>query len=343
MKEKKQKTEKKISAGKLPGLLKKSYTKKDFDKKILKKLYVEEDKKLITSLFSEKEKVKGTEKIFIAKDRQFTKKEFKNLKTIAKSIKKNGGRFKFVPFAACAGFIAVLVITVCLFKNPVLKWIIVSGCEGVFGAKTDVASVNAELLGIDITVNGLAIGDKSSENGMKNLFAAEKIQLSVSLSDALRGKFICDEISITGIDFGTDRTESCILPSRKSALADNAEDSEFMKSVRSRSENAVADVKSQIETMLGGSSADEIWANLQSQLKTQTAAEELKTKASELTAKWKGKPAEIKGELDSLQASVKEVQSINVNSVKDLAKLKSTLDTVSSALKKVEETKKWSQ
>ena len=69
MKEKKQKTEKKISAGKLPGLLKKSYTKKDFDKKILKKLYVEEDKKLITSLFSEKEKVKGTEKIFIAKDR----------------------------------------------------------------------------------------------------------------------------------------------------------------------------------------------------------------------------------------------------------------------------------
>ena len=46
------KPEKKFPAKKLPSLFKKSYTEKKFDKKILKKIYVPEDKKTVQSMFT---------------------------------------------------------------------------------------------------------------------------------------------------------------------------------------------------------------------------------------------------------------------------------------------------
>ena len=94
---------KKFPAKKLPGLLKKSYTQKKFNSKILKKIYIPEDKKLIESLFSEKYTKGKKELIRVPRENQFTKKELSQLKKISKSIKKNKGRVKLVPFIAVAG------------------------------------------------------------------------------------------------------------------------------------------------------------------------------------------------------------------------------------------------
>jgi len=331
------KVEKKVPARKLPGLLKKSYTKEAFEKKLLKKLYIESDKTLLKSVFSGKENVKGKDLICIPKDSEFSKKEFKQLKALAKDIKNNGPRFKLLPFAACAVFIASIVITVSVFKNPVAKYLIESGCEGVFGAKCEVGSVNVELTGISITINDLQIGNKNSEDGMKNLFVAEIIKLDVNLTKALRGKFHSDVIECTGMDFNTDRTTSCLLPAKADALKEEAEESQFMKDVKSRSENAVADVKAQIETMLGGSSADEIWANIQSQMKSQAAAEKVKTLSSELVAKWQAKPEEIKSQVASSQESLKELQSLKVSNA---AEATAALTKVKTAKDNLDKTKK---
>lgn len=336
--EKKEKVQKKIPAKKLPGILLKTYTKSQFESKILSKIYIEEDKKLILSVFEEDEK-KGT--FAVSKEAEFDKDQFKKIEKIGKDIKANGARFKLIPFLAVACFVAALCITVTIFKNPVTKWLIESGCESVFGAKTEVSSVNVELTGISIKVNGLSVGDKNSEEGMKNLFVAEQIVLDVSLADALRGKFICNEISVTGMDFGTDRKTSCLLPAKAEEVKEAAEESEFMKSVKGRSASAVNDVKAQLETLLGGSNPDEIWKNLQSQMKTQAAADNLKTNVTELGGKWKGKVAEIKQQVNDLQASVKTAKVTDVPALTKKANdLKKQIDEFNSDKKLVENSKK---
>lgn len=318
-KPKKEKIVKKIPAKKLPSLFKKAYTEKALEKKLLKKLYVAADKEAVKNLFTEKIQKGKTEKLKTDLTKEYTKSEIKHFKEIAKSIKKNKGRVKLVPLAAVVAFIAALVIVIGIFKNPVAKKVIISSCEGIFGAKTSIKSVNVKLLGITIDIKGLSIGNKNSENGMENLFDAD-ITLDVDLASALRGKFVSDEISVTNMEFGRERTEkegSCLLPAKaKKIEKEAAKDSAFMDSVKAKSQNAIADVRTQAESLLGGSTPDEIWQNLQSQIKTKDAAEQLKTETQDLVEKWKAKPEDLKKQANDLQVKVKKFQNLNVKNMK---------------------------
>lgn len=337
-KEKKSKVEKKVSAKKLPSLFKKSYTEKEIEKKLLKKLYVEPDKDAVKSLFTEKILKGKTEKLRADLTKEYTKSEIKHFKKVAKEIKKNKGRVRFVPLAAVVGFIAAIVIVVGIFKNSVAKKLIVSGCEGVFGAKTSVKSVNVKLLGITVDVKGLSIGNKNSDGGMKNLFDAD-IKINASLASALRGKFVSDVVSVTNMEFGRGRTEkegSCLLPSKAKKIEKQTfADSSFMKSVKAKSENAVADLKNQVETLLGGSNAEEIWKNLESQIKTKDAANQLKSESLALVEKWKAKPDEIKSSAEEIAAKVKKFQNLNVKKMSP-SEIVSAISDVKSTLAEIE-------
>lgn len=341
-KTKKEKVVKKLPAKKLPSLFKKAYTEKALEKKLLKKLYVAADKDLVKNLFTEKIQKGKTEKLKTDLTKEYTKSELKHFKEIAKSIKKNKGRVKLVPLAAVVAFIAALVIVVGIFKNPVAKKIIISSCEGIFGAKTSIKSVNVKLLGITIDIKGLSIGNKNSENGMKNLFDAD-ITLDVDLASALRGKFVSDEISVTNMEFGRERTEkegSCLLPAKAKKIEKEAsKGSVFMDSVKAKSQNAIADVRAQVEALLGGSTPDEIWQNLQTQIKTKDAAEQLKTETQALVEKWKAKPEELKTQANEVATKVKKYQNLNVQKMSP-AEILTTIDDVKKTLSEIEEVSK---
>jgi len=331
------KSPKLIPLKKLPSLLKKAYTEKAFEKKILNKLYIEEDKKLLKSIFSEKETKGKKELIFIKKDLELPKEQFNKLKDIAKQINNNKGRIKLIPLLAVAGFITALVIVVMTFKNPIAKKIVKSGCESIFGAKTDIKSVNVELLGISVKINGLAIGDKKSENYMKNLIEAENITLDMNFTQALRGKVIVNDISITGMQFGTARKTSCYIPIKKKSEKAQ-EESAFMKSLKAKSNQAIDDLKKQATDMLGGGSVDEIVSNIQSQLQTPDAAKKAQEDVQNLITKWQSKPNELKGQVDNFATNVKDLQSININDIKSgnaiekTTKIKEYIDKINSAL-----------
>ena len=79
------KTQKTVPAKKLPGLLKKSYTRKQFEKKILKKIYVAADKEFINNYFTADADKTGS--VRIPKNSEIVKADFIRLKTIAKEIR----------------------------------------------------------------------------------------------------------------------------------------------------------------------------------------------------------------------------------------------------------------
>ncbi|MFA6937157.1 MAG: TIGR03545 family protein [Treponema sp.] len=328
-----EKPEKKFPAKKLPSLFKKSYTEKKFNKKILKKIYVPEDKKTVESMFKKGANPKKPECYAVSMDGLYTKKELKNYKLLAKQIKGQKGRVKFAPLIAVIVSVAALVIVVGMFKNPIAKKIIKSSCEGIFGAKTDVESVNIEIMSTSLTVNGICIGNKNSV--MKNLFEAKKIAVDFNLVQALRGKFDAQNLEVSGMDFNTDRKTSCELPKKakkEKAKSDEKSGNKFAESIKAKSTEAIENLKTQATDMLGGSDVDSIVANLESQLQTTKAAENAKTQITDLTAKWKDKPAELKTQVDDFSKSVSDLQSINVNNIKDVATLKATLEKINTAM-----------
>lgn len=332
-----------VESSKLPKIFRKEYSEKALSK-ILKKIYIEADRKLVESIFTEERTVKNRKLLSIDQKRQIEKKDFNQLKEIAKAIKSNKGRMKFIPLLAVASFIAAIALVVAAFKNPIAKKIIKSGCEAAFGAKTDIQSVNVKLLGISIRVNGIAIGDKNSEeyDYMKNLFEAEKITIDMNFTQALRGKAIINDVSVEGMKFGTDRTTSCYIPPKERTSLKN---SAFAKELKARSDKALEDLKAQAAEIAGGSSVDEIVSNIESQLKTPAAAKKAKDDVQALVAKWQAKPEELKTQVETFSESVKELQKLDVKSLKSASdvekvkKAKEYLETVNAAIKQGDELK----
>ena len=332
-----------VESSKLPKIFRKEYSEKALSK-ILKKIYIEEDRKLVESIFTEERTVKNRKLLSIDQKKQIEKKDFNQLKEIAKAIKSNKGRMKFVPLVAVASFIAAVVLVVAAFKNPIAKKIIKSGCEAAFGAKTDIQSVNVKLLGISIRVNGIAIGDKNSEeyDYKKNLFEAEKITIDMNFTQALRGKAIINDVSVEGMKFGTDRATSCYIPPKEKKSLKN---SAFAKELKARSDKALEDLKAQAAEIAGGSSVDEIVSNIESQLKTPAAAKKAREDVQALADKWQAKPEELKNQVETFSESVKELQKLDVKSLKsasDVEKVKTAkeyLEKINAAIKQGDELK----
>ena len=326
---------KKFPAKKMPGMFKKSYSEKKLEKKVLNRLYVPSDKKEVMALFEKGANAKKPELMAMSRERQFTKAELKHFKSLSKQIKAQKSIFSFVPFAAVVGIIVGVGVIVTAFKNPIAKKVLVSACESMAGAKTEIRSVNLEIFGTSLTVNHISVGNKNSE--MKNIFEAEKIEVAFSLTQALRGRFDCKNIEVSGMAFNTDRTTSCRLPlqklKEKKAEKENAE-SAFMIAVKERSNTAMERLKTQAATMLGGSSPEEIVKNLESQLKTPAAVKDAKDQSEAMIAKWKSKPDEMKKEVESFSASVKDLQKLDPSKIKDIAQLKSTLESLNTAIEK---------
>ena len=94
MKKNKVKKEKLVSARKLPGIFKKTYSPKKIENKIYKKIFIPADLELIKSIFEPHPKKQGN--LFVPRDKQISKRQLKKFKAIAKEIKRQKASFKLI-------------------------------------------------------------------------------------------------------------------------------------------------------------------------------------------------------------------------------------------------------
>src|SRR5574344_1787494 len=105
---------------KIPSIFRKKYTEKSLNKRLLAKIYIQEDSKFIKSLFK-KTKINNKDFYTIDETKSFSKNEQKRLKLIAKQIKKQKGRIKFLPLVAFLSIIFVISFLFIATKNFALK------------------------------------------------------------------------------------------------------------------------------------------------------------------------------------------------------------------------------
>ena len=110
-----------------------------------------------------------------------------------------------------------------IFKDPLAKRALKAGLQKITGAKVDIASVHVGILDSSVTVRVLAAADKNSP--MKNVFEAQKIQLDFNLTQLLKKRFVCQNLEVSGMAFGTERKTSGELPAAvKKAKKEKARD-----------------------------------------------------------------------------------------------------------------------
>lgn len=329
---KKEKKIKMVKAKKLPGILKKRYTQKKLESKLINKLYIPADKEFISNLFKPDPKKDG----FLRADLsvQISKSDLKRYKTLAKEIKKNKFGFKVMPFAAVLIFISALCLGIILFKNVAVKIAIQSAMQTAFNAKTDIGSVNLKLLDAKLEVKNLA--QASSDDEMKNLFQVADLTLDFNLTEALRGKVDIENITIGEVLLNTDRTKSGKLKKSAKVKKEKQKKEKTVKAEKSNSSkqnDLINKTQNTLNTMFADYNPENIIQNMESNLKSIELAQNIQKSTEEIIEKWKDEPEKIQDSVNQMQKLTKDIQNFDYNKLNDPVKIKEMIELVNSAIK----------
>ena len=332
---KSKKPEKTVSAKKLPGIFKKTYKEKAYSKNLLKKFYIEADKKFVEKLYSPSQDKKGRNIMVCNKSVEITKADLKRYKLIAKQIKMQKGGIKLVPLIAVAVLVAVLSAGVSLFKNIIIEKAITSAMQGIFGAKTDIAKVDFQFFNASLEINGLEQANKDSP--MKNLFQIDSIKTSFNLTDLLRGKFHAENLSVEGVALDTERKKSGELPIKP---AKTKEEKQTESALSAKKQELSEEASAKLKEMFDSYNPEKMLENLQNELKSPAVASQISTDVQQKVEKWSSLPAELQEKVNAFSKNVNDIANTNFSKINDVAKLKSTLEKINSTAKSGEELKK---
>ena len=332
---KSKKPEKTVSAKKLPGIFKKTYKEKAYSKNLLKKFYIEADKKFVEKLYSPSQDKKGRNIMVCNKSAEITKADLKRYKLIAKQIKMQKGGIKLVPLIAVAVLVAVLSAGVSLFKNIIIEKAITSAMQGIFGAKTDIAKVDFQFFNASLEINGLEQANKDSP--MKNLFQIDSIKTSFNLTDLLRGKFHAENLSVEGVAIDTERKKSGELPIKP---AKTKEEKQTESALSAKKQELSEEASAKLKEMFDSYNPEKMLENLQNELKSPAVASQISTDVQQKVEKWSSLPAELQEKVNAFSKNVNDIANTDFSKINDVAKLKSTLEKINSTAKSGEELKK---
>lgn len=316
---------KSVSAKKLPSIFKKEYTVDSYEKKIGKHIFIEADKDFVKKIFVSSADKKGRPIFKVDFSSQISKNDLKRYKILSKQIKNQKGGIKIVPFVAVAVFIAAAGISFSLFKNVIVKNIIVSSMQGIFKAKTDISKVDFRFFNSYLNIKGLAQANKDSP--MKNIFQADDIMIDFDLADLCKGKFHAENIIVEGVAINTDRKVSGKIALKEKKTKQKSEESDISK----KSEELKNSVSEHFMAMFQNYNPERILADLQEQLESPKIADDISAGIQEKITKWQDTPAKIQAEITEFSSSVNDILKTDWTKIKDGEKLKSALESLNNA------------
>ena len=215
-----------IKKSKKPLKLNKLFTRKfgeaQFQRKILKHIFIPNDKTFVEKHFvKEQDKKSGKAIMVLSKQATLSRSEILKLNRIARDIQKQQHeRINFIPLvAACVAVLLVLMFAY-LFRNIISRKIVVSASEAAFGAKCDIKFIDFNLFDTHFQIKEYAVANQNAP--MKNLFEIKNIAIKFNLLELSRGKFVCENIAVDGISWNTDRKTSGALPKKVKSQKDES-------------------------------------------------------------------------------------------------------------------------
>jgi len=305
-------TETKQNTVKSPNAFKKPVKKNKFDKKYAKYIEHPQDKQFLYSCFELQD-----DNYIIRSD--LSKDDVKKLKNLLKIISSNKkGPVKFVPIIFAASVTAAVILFFTVFANPLLERALEMGLEAAFGARSNVSSLRLSVIPLRIYIGGITVANR--DKPMTNLFQMGKTEIRLRTQAVLRGKIYIEEIRADSIRFGTERKASGSLPGKppreKKAEKPKSDDPPLI------------DLKNFDAMALLNQEFDK--------LKTPKLYDEAINAYNETQAKWKGQVESATAKVQDLRKTTQPLLSLNVNNLRDVESIRSTVQTVNTAITSVQ-------
>ncbi len=327
---------------KLPKLFKKKYSEKKLNNRVLKRLYIPADKKLVQSLLVSGKDSKGRKIYSFDEQKASPPATLRKLKTIAKDLKKQKGRFNLKNLLASILCVVVLFAGIALFRNVIARKLVTTAMENTFGAVCDIGKIDFDILNTRFVIENLEQASRSEP--MTNLFEIGRFELYFNLLEMTRGKLVNENAEITGIRAGTGRA----VPGTLSA----GKEKKYLRKKKAEEKNpgpvrkAITDGMDKIQDEV---SLDSGLAAVKNQLdpaaiidrendkmQSPAALDELSETIPALSTAWEEKSDKAEAQIAQTRKTAKEVAAININEIKTIEDGQRILKTIESAKKAID-------
>ncbi len=296
-------------AKKINIILRKKYTEKKFRKKILLKLFLEDEKKAVLDLYR-------LENGYYLPSDVTDKKKIRELNRIAKTVKSNTGALGIGKTGALAA-VAVLILLFFLFlKNPLAEKGLEKALEAAFKAESEIDSLTLSLLKGEIRYRALRVTDR--ENPDKNLFETGKAEINIRMKEALKGKFNAENIELEYLAIDTDRKT-------RGEVSDRGEENKTTETKRPLPSFKAPEIN-----------RDAVIKAIEENLENLTLPAELeKIKESYETAKTDIENGidDTEKQIEAFKKKAEEIRSVKISSALEIDKIKKLTEDISSATK----------
>lgn len=310
--------EQKPKKAKIHKMFRIKYTPTHWER-FLEKCYNHDDREKLCTFFEQDKK-----KRYVLRQ-NLTPEETKILADIGKRIEL-GYSFLQIWKLIAVGIIFVGVsVFLMLFQNKLVENAIESALSSVFQAKADIVGVRLDIPHLSFRFQSLSVGD--SEEAYRNLFELGKTEVRLNPQALILGRVVIENIQCEDIRWNTPRSTPGTLPS----LQKNKKVAEKSAETSASSTNTVFSLDfSKATANLSNLIADQR-KNLKSEQILQKANIELSNTIEQWTKTYEQKNAQIV----QLSTQARELQNIQVSSIKTLEEAQKIIGQIDSFSKNV--------
>ncbi len=296
---------------KLPKIFRKKYNTKSLKRKLLSRIYIDDDRKYVEALFEKDDKV-----LQIPDSRTFDKAEVKRLKEMASQIKSQKGRVHIVWIATLIILIATMVTLVNIYKNPLVKRGLKYALENIFWARADIDYVNLKIFDSSLVIKGVAVANK--DKPMENLFEVGNISVDFNLVELLKKKFVMDLAQCTGITYGTPRKTSGALPDsvlKAKKEKQRKRDEAFEKKKEELLAALAANAQNEITDIIGFYDPEEFLNESLNSLQTPAMKDEIVSDMTTIYNDWQEEIESTKEQVKDFGKEVKKYTKMDISKI----------------------------
>ncbi len=195
-------------AAKTPRPFNKPLTEKRYRKKLRNRIYLETDRAFLDSITA----ADDSGRIVLA--RELENDELKRLKKLRKEAKKNRGAVRTGKLVVLAVLVGAVVVFNLVFKDRIAERGAELLLEQVFAARADLTGVVFRPLAGELSFESLTVADAQAP--MQNLFSLGRGRLALDTWQLVSRRVIVEDLTVSGLAFGTPRQESGALSGARS-------------------------------------------------------------------------------------------------------------------------------
>ncbi len=188
-----------------PGLFQPSIPRRTFDRKILGRVAVNEERRFLEGLYSF-----NAERETYERPETLDPEQVRRLKTIAAAVRHNRGVLQPAKLALLGMIAAAIVVFVLFFADALIERAATRGLESLFQARVEFSDLRVRPLQPGFGFNSLQVADRNRP--YRNLFELGRAEVRLDLGQLLRGKLVVRNIEAQEIRWNTRRESSGALP-----------------------------------------------------------------------------------------------------------------------------------